>query len=166
MARGPSRVVNEPRPVELGRRDGLAYSLWMPEEPMPVPRGVVILPGAGSCKESHHDFARALLPIGCAAVAFDMRGHGESDGPLDGRAVEDVATIADVLREALGAQARDRIPIGLRGSSMGGFLSIVAAEEADAAAVVAICPASADGLARGLRAGRFDMRADVDAAAE
>jgi alpha-beta hydrolase superfamily lysophospholipase len=166
MARGKSRVVNEPMPVELGRRDGLAYSLWLPPEPMPVPRGVVILHGAGSVKESHNDFARALLPIGCAAIAFDMRGHGESAGPLDGRAIDDIATIAGVLREALGGDGRERIPVGLRGSSMGGFLSIVAAPAVDAAAVVAICPASAAGLARGLRAGRFALVADNESVIE
>jgi pimeloyl-ACP methyl ester carboxylesterase len=166
MARGRSRVVSEAMPTELGRRDGLAYSLWLPPAPMPVPRGVVILHGAGSVKESHNDFARALLPIGCAAIAFDMRGHGESDGPLDGRFIDDVATIAVVLREALGGDGRERIPVGLRGSSMGGFLSIVAAQAAGAAAVVAICPASADGLARGLRAGRFELVADNESVLE
>jgi pimeloyl-ACP methyl ester carboxylesterase len=135
----------------------------MPSEPMPRPRGVVILHGAGSSKESHHDFARALLPIGCAAIAFDARGHGDSGGFLDGRAIEDVVTVADALRDALGGGGRDRIPIGLRGASMGGFLSIVAAAPADASAVVSICPAPAAGLARGVRAGRFALAADIDA---
>ena len=44
-------------PAELGELDGLAYSLWLPDaDPW---AGVVILHGAGSCKESHHDYARA-----------------------------------------------------------------------------------------------------------
>jgi pimeloyl-ACP methyl ester carboxylesterase len=144
-------------PTEVGRANGLVYTLWIPDEPMPRPRGVVILHGAGSSKESHHDFARALLPIGCAAIAFDMRGHGATGGFLDERAVDDVATVAGVLRDAL---ADPSAPIGLRGSSMGGFFSILAAPAAAASAVVAICPASASGLARGLRGGRFDMAAD------
>jgi fermentation-respiration switch protein FrsA (DUF1100 family) len=53
--------------------------------------------------------------------------------------------------------------VGLRGSSMGGYLALVAAAAAGADAVVAICPASADGLRRGLAAGRFDLRADAPA---
>ena len=137
-------------PAELGEVDGLAYSLWMPEgDPW---AGLVILHGAGSCKESHHDFARAARAAGLSAVCFDQRGHGASAGALDGRALDDVATIAALLGD---------VPLALRGSSMGGYLAILAAERLDARAAVAICPASADGLWRGLRSGRLDFRADV-----
>jgi alpha-beta hydrolase superfamily lysophospholipase len=139
-------------PEELGARDGLAYALFVPEE-QPL-GGVVILHGAGSCKENHFDFARALRAAGMAAVAFDQRGHGESDGALDGRAVADVARMASVLPPGA--------PLGLRGSSMGGYLALLAAAPLEAAAVVAICPASADHLARGLADERFDFRADAD----
>lgn len=139
-------------PEELGARDGLAYALFVPyEQPL---GGVVILHGAGSCKENHFDFARALRAAGMAAVAFDQRGHGASEGALDGRAVADVATMASALPPGA--------PLGLRGSSMGGYLALVAAAQLDAAAVVAICPASADHLARGLADERFDFRADPD----
>jgi uncharacterized protein len=138
-------------PEELGARNGLAYALFAPDE-QPL-GGVVILHGAGSCKENHFDFARALRAAGMAAVAFDQRGHGESDGALDGRAVADVATIASALPPG--------VPLGLRGSSMGGYLALVAAAQLEAAAVVAICPASADHLARGLADERFDFRADA-----
>jgi fermentation-respiration switch protein FrsA (DUF1100 family) len=44
---------------------------------------------------------------------------------------------------------------------MGGAFAILAAAAGAYDAVVAICPATADGLARGLLAGRFDFRADV-----
>lgn len=53
--------------------------------------------------------------------------------------------------------------MALRGSSLGGFLAIAAAELVGAAAVVAICPAPGFGLARGLRDGRFGFEADVPA---
>jgi alpha-beta hydrolase superfamily lysophospholipase len=149
------RVIRPIRPRRLGRHDGLAYALFTPRSP--ARRGVVIVHGAGSCKESHYEFARALLPLGIAALAFDSRGHGESDGPLDARAVEDVVAMAELLREALGDAAA---PIGLRGSSMGGFLALLAAAPAEAAAVVAICPASASLLAAGLRSGRLQLDAE------
>ncbi len=152
------RVITPVRPRVLARHDGLAYALWTPERP--ARRGVVIVHGAGSCKESHYDFARALLPLGIAALAFDARGHGASDGPLDGRAVEDVVTMAALLREALGDP---EAPVGLRGSSMGGFLALLAATPARASAVVAICPAGAELLARGLRSGRLQLAADAGA---
>jgi len=145
-------------PAETGRLDGLAYCLWLPEPP--ARGGVVILHGAGSCKESHHDFARVVLAGGFAAVTFDQRGHGESDGPMDGRALDDIAGFASLLRSASGDPL---LPIALRGSSMGGYLAIVAAQAADAGAVVAICPAPPEGLLRGLRAGKFGFDADTDA---
>jgi fermentation-respiration switch protein FrsA (DUF1100 family) len=47
----------------------------------------------------------------------------------------------------------------LRGSSLGGFLSIRAAASApQIAGVIAICPANEDHLARGVRQRRFEMR--------
>lgn len=117
----------------------------------------MVLHGADSAKESHHDFARAALALGMATICFDARGHGESDGPMGARAIDDVVTISTLLRDRLGDQ---RAPLALRGSSMGGYLSIISAEAAQAQAVVAICPASAAGLRRGLAAGRFSFGAD------
>ena len=117
--------------------------------------GLVILHGAGSRKENHADMARAAAAAGLASVRYDMRGHGETGGLLDGRAIEDVAAAAALLPAGL--------PVALRGSSMGGYLALVAAAEVGAAAVVAICPAPAPLLARGLRTGRLDVAADAAA---
>jgi uncharacterized protein len=147
-------------PAEIDRLDGLAYSLWLPDEPGPPRGGVVILPGAGSCKENHHDFARVARAAGFGAIAVDLRGHGESDGALDGRVLEDIAAMAAYLRGSLGDP---NVPIVLRGSSMGGYLALLAASEVRAAAVVAICPASAEGLRRGLAEQRFTFAADAPA---
>jgi alpha-beta hydrolase superfamily lysophospholipase len=154
------RTVNAPRPVEAGRHDGLAYTLWLAPGDAPVSGGVVILHGAGSCKESHHDFARRLIGSGLAAIAFDQRGHGESDGPMDGRVLEDVASIAGVMRAACQAP---ELPLALRGSSMGGCFAILAAPVVGARAVVAIAPASPAGMRRGLGAGILQLDADVPA---
>jgi uncharacterized protein len=136
--------------AETGLRDGLAYALFAPAGA--TLGGVVVLHGAGSQKENHFDFARACAAAGLAAVVFDQRGHGASDGALDGRAVDDVAAMAALLP--------DGVRVALRGSSMGGWLALAAAPAVGAAAVVAVCPASGDQLARGLRDGRFSFRAD------
>lgn len=153
-----TRTVDPLRPADTGTRDGLAYTLWLPPAPAPPPRaGIVVLHGADSCKESHHDFARAAVAHGLGAICFDQRGHGESGGRLGAGVLDDVAAIAGRLREALGdAEA----PVALRGSSMGGYLAIAAAAPARARAVVAICPASGAGLARGMAAGGFQFDAD------
>ena len=150
------RTVNPVLPDEMAVRDGLAYSLWLPAGDRAPRGGVVVLHGAGSCKENHHDFARSAVAAGLAALAFDQRGHGESEGAMDDRALDDVAAMAGLLREHMPGGA----PVALRGSSMGGYMSIMAASAARARAVVAICPASGEGLARGLASGAFTFEAD------
>jgi alpha-beta hydrolase superfamily lysophospholipase len=156
------RTVKPLLPVETGIDGGLSYSLWFPpqDDSVAPTGGIVILHGAGSSKENHHDFARAAVAHGFAAIAFDQRGHGESDGPMDERALDDVAAMAAKLRERMDASDA---PLALRGSSMGGYFALLAAAPVDARAVVAICPASADGLRRGLAAGTLRFAADVEA---
>ena len=132
------------------RHDGLAYELVLPDgEPR---AGVVVLHGAGSRKENHRDFAARCAAAGLAAIVFDQRGHGASDGALDGRALDDVTAMASLLPAG--------VPVFLRGSSMGGFVALAAAARSGAAGVVAICPAGRDQLLAGLRARHFDFRAD------
>jgi alpha-beta hydrolase superfamily lysophospholipase len=145
-----------PAPPELGTSDGLSYALFLPEgEPE---TGVVILPGAGSAKESHFDFARGCRDEGMAALAFDARGHGRSDGEFGPGAIDDVLAMIGLLR----THARQ---VALRGSSMGGFAAIhAAARDPELCAVVAICPAPEDVLLRMLRAdGESHFRCDLPA---
>ncbi len=143
------RSANVDPPAEIAIRDGLAYALFRPAgESL---GGVVVLHGAGSQKESHYDFARRLRAHDIAAVCFDQRGHGDSEGALDRRAADDVAAMATLLPPG---------PVALRGSSMGGYLALVSAARMSAAAVVAICPAGAAGLRRGLRELRQTFRCD------
>lgn len=139
--------------------EGLSYSLWLPPESATLRGVVVILHGAGSCKESHHDYARALIAARFAAVTFDARGHGQSEGPMDARVLADIDAMAALLRERCGAD----LPLALRGSSMGGYMALAAAGGVRARAVVAICPAGAEGLRRGLASGRLSFKADVAA---
>ena len=152
------RTVNPLRPAEREVHHGLSYSLWLPEGPAAASGGVLILHGAGSCKENHHDFARACVAEGLAALAFDQRGHGASDGPMDDRVLDDVADMAALLR----SRTKPGLPIALRGSSMGGYLAILAAGLTQARAVVAVCPAGSEGLRRGLASGELGFDADRD----
>ena len=158
------RTVNVVRPVETGHHQGLAYTLWREPEPAAdthrsAAGGILVLHGAGSSKESHHDFARAAIGAGLAALCFDQRGHGESQGRMDGRVAQDVASMAGLLRERLGGAAA---PIALRGSSLGGYMAIAAAQAAAAQAVVAICPAPAEMIRAGLRRKAYRFAVDVE----
>jgi alpha-beta hydrolase superfamily lysophospholipase len=141
---------------QLGHHDGLSYALFPPEgEPR---AGVVILHGAGSAKESHFDFARGCQADGIAALAYDARGHGRSEGLFGPAAVDDALAMVRMLRERVEC-------VALRGSSMGGFQAIHAASrDPSLCAVVAICPAPEDLLLRMLSSDE-PLRFECDMAA-
>ncbi|MGI8462074.1 MAG: alpha/beta hydrolase [Solirubrobacterales bacterium] len=149
----PSPKASNQRAVHEGR----PYELWLPEVEPPWP-GMVILHGAGSCKENHADFARACVARGWAALTFDQRGHGEAEDVMAPAAVGDVGRMARLLAADDGV---DGSRVCVRGSSMGGFMAIHAAAVSDSiAGVIAICPAGEAELLDGLRRDRFEWRAD------
>jgi fermentation-respiration switch protein FrsA (DUF1100 family) len=117
----------------------------------------VICHGAGSAKESHYDFARTARAVGLAALAYDARGHGRSSGDLGPGLAGDALAMCDLMREHAPA-------VALRGSSLGGFTAIMAAAASNGGvgAVVALCPAPGDLLARALRSDEreIEFRAD------
>ena len=141
-------IIHEaPEPPRLGTHNGLSYALFTPKEDPKA--GVVILHGAGSAKENHFDYGRAARDHGFAALAFDARGHGKSEGKFGPTAIEDAVTMCELLAEEAPA-------VALRGSSLGGFVAIHAgAGWGEAVAVVALCPAPEDLLLRGLRSGQM-----------
>jgi pimeloyl-ACP methyl ester carboxylesterase len=144
-----------PAPPELGTLDGLAYALFMPDQEPAA--GVVVIHGATSAKESHFDFGRLCRECGLAAICFDNRGHGRSEGPFGPSAIDDVLAMCELMRSHTPA-------VALRGSSLGGFLAIhSAARDPGVAAVVAMCPAPEDLLLRGLRSGWLDFDCDREA---
>lgn len=145
-----------PAPPELGTQNGLAYALFLPEGRPAA--GVVVLHGAGSAKESHFDFGRLCRASGMAALCFDARGHGRSEGEFGPSAIDDVLAMCDLMRSHAPA-------VALRGSSLGGFCAIHAgARDPSLAAVAAMCPAPEAGLLRGLRSGELsNFRCDLAA---
>ncbi|MDP9189877.1 MAG: alpha/beta fold hydrolase, partial [Actinomycetota bacterium] len=166
------------RPDRHDQHDGLAYTLWLPDSiapaqargrhsrgaPPPPWPGVVVVHGAGSCKENHADFARLAAANGWAALVFDQRGHGASEGEMGPDALGDVTSVARLLATTSGV---DPGRIALRGSSMGGFIAIhAAAGDPAIAGVIAVCPAGEEHLAQGLRRGELEMRVGDPVATE
>lgn len=137
----------------------LAAELHWPEErersPWPA---VIICHGLGSRKENHAPFAAYLAGQGFAALLFDWRGHGASEGYLDEGMLADVGAALTHLRSR---PEVDATRIAIRGSSMGGYLALLAgAAYGGLAAVVAICPASGEMLARALGHREFWLGAE------
>ena len=132
--------------------------LWLPESAPPW-HGMLILHGAGSRKENHGDFGRACAASGWAAIAYDQRGHGESQDSMSPEALADVGRMARFLASVDGV---DGARVCVRGSSMGGFMAIQAAATSGAiAGAIAICPAGAHHLTRGLESRELQMRIDA-----
>ncbi len=97
---------------------------------------VLLLHGGGQTRHAWKNVGRVLGAAGFRAIAFDARGHGDSDWAPDGRYGVDVM-VEDLvaLLHALG----DPRP-ALVGASMGGGTSLVAAGEdkVDATALVLV----------------------------
>ena len=119
----------------------LAGQLHWPEPGMFMPPypAVVICHGLGSRKERHADFAEFLSARGFAALAIDLRGHGESEGELEGNEALDIGAAVRYLQSQPEIDS-DRLAV--RGSSLGGCCAIHAgALFPEIKAVIAICPA-------------------------
>ncbi len=121
--------------------------LFLPDEnlmsAMSTP-AVIICHGLGSRKERHIEFADFLLQNGYSSLVLDLRGHGQSEGFLNGYEWLDVLAGLDYLA---GISLIDHNHIAVRGSSFGG-LTALRASMADKRlkAAVAICPAVEDAL--------------------
>jgi pimeloyl-ACP methyl ester carboxylesterase len=134
-------VTPEPEALDIRAPDGTRLSALLRPAPAGAP-GVVVVHGLGSRKENNADVSDLLAAAGMATVSLDLRGHGASDGELGPGMLDDVLAALDHLREA------GHGPLGLRGSSLGGFLVLHAAVRHDAVrAVAAVCPAMPSGLA-------------------
>ncbi len=96
--------------------------------PAPEPRGAfAVTHGWGSSRPS--DIPAALAAAGFTTLAYDLRGHGQSDGELGAisRAdwVDDLVTVLDHLRGQVGPAT----PMGLVGASFGAYLSVLASRQ-------------------------------------
>lgn len=90
----------------------------------------LLLHGGGQTRHAWRGTERRLADRGITAVAYDQRGHGDSDWPASGRyRFEDYAADLTVAADAL-AQRFGRRPI-LIGASLGGIAGLLAEGEAD-----------------------------------
>ncbi len=129
----------EPQPLVIAAPDGTSLSAsFYPPLSQPAP-GVLLLHMLGGRKTDWDAFARVLQRQGFAALALDLRGHGQSGGAQDWtKAPGDVkaAWAAMTARPEVDAQRS-----ALVGASIGANLAlIVGANNADVVTVVALSP--------------------------
>ena len=142
------RTSSTPAPETLAiASDGLELAGLL-FRPAGRPRGALLVcHGAGSRKENHVLMGQQAAAAGLAALTFDFRGHGESDGVLGPDGWHDAAAAGAALLAASGAPW-----LAARGASMGGcFLLLAARAHPDLfRSLVLLCPADGPSLLAGL----------------
>lgn len=115
------------------------------ESPETTPTGVAVVchphPQHGGTMQNKvaHTLARSFLQQGFAALRFNFRGIGTSEGEF----ADGIGEAEDVL--AAVGEARRRypdLPLWLAGFSFGAAMAIRVADEADAEGLVSIAPAA------------------------
>ncbi|HEY4719302.1 MAG TPA: alpha/beta fold hydrolase, partial [Candidatus Methylomirabilis sp.] len=118
------------RLTDLRSTDGHAVPAYamLPERPR---GGAAVVHGYGGCKEQMLGIAARLAEEGWAALALDLRGHGEHPAPLDEGVLQDLEAALNWLRRYARVVAV--------GHSLGGRLALISSADL----VVAISPAVA-----------------------
>ena len=106
------------------------------------PRNLLLLHGWGGSANSWNGFIKALDPLKFRSIAYDIRGHGDSDkvttGFTDERFARDALAVADA------ANARKFTSVGF---SMSGrfvqYLPLLSPERVEGMVIIAGAPASA-----------------------
>jgi len=139
-------AVTIPQRLTVVTDDGLRLAALLYRPSGAAAGAVLVCHGAGSRKENHGDFALRAVARGFAALSFDFRGHGESEGTDDGGGEGDVLACAAALRAATGAPW-----LAARGSSMGAYLTLSAAAREPRLfhRIAALCPADEGAMLAG-----------------
>ncbi len=114
------------------------------------PPVVVILHGFASSKHGSNrcyvNLAHALAKAGFAALRFDSRGSGDSEGNLSDITFEDLVSDAAFVIKSVGEiDGVDSSRMALFGASLGGSLAILAAERTQCVKAMALWAPAASG---------------------
>jgi lysophospholipase len=120
---------NEGNFVGVGRLR-LQYRTW---EVADARAAVIVVHGLSEHSGRYEGFGEALAMHGCSTFAFDMRGHGNSEGrrghvPHFGCLLQDL----DRFRREVQGLIDVRTPLFLLGHSMGGLIALRYQEQYDA----------------------------------
>jgi pimeloyl-ACP methyl ester carboxylesterase len=127
----PKNVKIEEHPVIFGSHGlkliGKALLPDIASAESPVP-GAVLCHGFGSSHRSIKESAQILTKKGIATFIFDFRGHGGSEGAVDGKMADDVVDAWDILKQF---PQVDNNRMGIVGHSLGALSAMIAAGKVD-----------------------------------
>jgi non-heme chloroperoxidase len=108
-------------------------------------RDLLLMHGWGGSASSWNGFIRSLDRHGFRAIAFDMRGHGDSDKVTTGFTDEQLAKDALAVADAAGSQKFTAVGFSMSGRFVQ-FLPLLAADRIEGMVIAAGAPASAMAL--------------------
>ena len=95
------------------------YQSWHETE---TPKGVILIThGMGEHSESYRLFCEAMLPQGFTIYAYDLRGHGRSEGKRGVASLREMVEDLKAVHRLVSDREKD-LPIFLLGHSMGGLI--------------------------------------------
>jgi dienelactone hydrolase len=119
----------EPQDVSIEAADGLLIKgTFYPAQGQGPWPGVILLHMNGRQREDWDDFARLLAANGYAALAIDMRGHGETGGSRDWEQAPD--DLERVWRYLTGREDIDADRTAVAGASIGANMALVLGDNA------------------------------------
>ena len=122
--KGPGFDITE-IPVTFGSHNiKLKGKAIIPDSERASMPGMILCHGFGSGQRAVETSARILAEQGVATFIFDFRGHGSSEGAVDGKLAEDVVDAWEVFS---GFREIDENRIGIAGHSLGAMSAIQAA---------------------------------------
>jgi pimeloyl-ACP methyl ester carboxylesterase len=144
--------------VAIDGPDGkLAGTLMSPPGPGPHPAVVMIHGAAGGLRDYYRAFAEQFVRNGVAALVFDRRGWGESEGnplPTFAQKADDAAAWIDYLRTR-----PDVEKVGIWGFSNGSWVApLVAARDPEVAFVCVIGASGTTAVETEIHRRAFDLR--------
>ena len=130
--------------IEIDGKNG--YSIGVTEIIPSDIKGIIIwLHGFGSSKDTPkvQNFAEMILPLGIGLIAFNYPGHGFSKAGKDDFTLENCCSDFNTVEEYIRNKYKN-IPIGLFGTSLGGYLILLKINELENPnyfCVILRCPA-------------------------
>ena len=110
--------------MDLAGEEGMLYGeLLLPRGEGPFP-GAVLCHGMGTDHRAMRPVSQRLVRKGIAALTFDFRGHGKSQGTVDDNIAQDVSAALRFLRSHAKINPKR---IALVGHSFGAWVAILAA---------------------------------------